>query len=146
MALLLWLLACAPAGRTCPAGDADCDGVPDAADRCPGSNAEQAIAEPTDAAGCTDDQMARCTVALDQPLHSASASGSATFAWHGTCDVYLLQFSDEPTFPAGRTRTEIRTAQRAWAGAGTERWWRVVGGRTGSSRGFTSEPREIHWQ
>ena len=146
MALLLWLLACAPAGRTCPAGDEDCDGVPDEADRCAGSNEDQPVAEPTDAAGCTDDQMARCTVALDGPGHGASAFGSTTFVWHGTCDVYLLQFSDDATFPSGRTRTEIRTAQQAWVAASTERWWRVVGGRTGSSRGFTTEPREIWWE
>ena len=143
MALLLWLLACAPAGRTCPAGDEDCDGVPDEADRCAGSNQDQTIAEPTDAAGCTDDQMARCTVALDAPPAHGTKAGSATFAWHGTCDVYLLQFSDDATFPAGRTRTEIRTAEQAWAATSSERWWRVVGGRTGSSHGFTTEPREL---
>jgi hypothetical protein len=144
MALLLWLLACGPA-RTCPAGDQDCDGVPDEADLCAGSNEDQAIAEPTDAAGCTDDQIARCTVALDSPGPDASAAGSTAFAWHGTCDVYLLQFSDDATFPAGRTRTEIRTTKQTWVATGTERWWRVVGGRMGSSHGFTTEPREIRW-
>ena len=146
MALLLWLLACAPPGRTCPDGDEDCDGVPDDADRCAGSNEETAVAEPTDAAGCTDDQMARCTVALDQPLHGTRAIGDTTFSWHGTCDVYLLQFSDEPTFLAGRTRTEIRTAEHAWTTTDAGRWWRVVGGRTGSSHGFTTDPREIRWE
>ena len=145
MALLLWLLACAPV-RTC-AGDEDCDGVPDEADRCAESNEDQTKAEPTDAAGCTDDQMARCTVALDAPPPGGMAAGGATsFAWQGTCDVYLLQFSDDATFPAGRTRTEIRTAERTWVATSTERWWRVVGGRTGSSRGFTTEPREIRWR
>jgi hypothetical protein len=144
MALLLWLLACAPA-RTCPAGDEDCDGVPDEADRCAGSNDDQALAEPTDAAGCTDDQMARCTVALDAPLPNGRVAGSATFEWHGTCDVYLLQFSDDENFAAGRTHTEIRTTKQTWVATGTERWWRVVGGRTGSSHGFTTEPREIRW-
>ena len=142
MALLLWLLACAPA-RTCPVGDEDCDGVPDEADRCAGSNEDEAIAEPTDAAGCTDDQMARCTVALDAPRPNARVRGSTTFEWHGTCDVYLLQFSDDETFPAGHTRTAIRTTEETWVGARTERWWRVVGGRTGGSRGFTTEPWEI---
>ena len=146
MALLLWVLACAPATRQCPAGDNDCDGVPDEADRCGASNAEQSIAEPTDAAGCTDDQMARCTLALDQPMQGASESGPATFAWHGTCDVYLLQFSEDAAFPPGRTRTEVRTAAHAWTTTSTEPLWRVVGGRTGSSRAFTSEPREIRWR
>ena len=145
MALLLWLLACGPAGRTCPAGDEDCDGVPDEADRCAGSNADQSVAEPTDAAGCTDDQMARCTVALDAPPPDGMVAGATTFAWHGTCDVYLLQFSNDATFPAGRTRTEIRTTAQAWVTTSTESWWRVVGGRTGSSRGYTTEPREIRW-
>jgi hypothetical protein len=144
MALLLWLLACAPE-RTC-AGDEDCDGVPDVADRCAGSNFERAIAEPTDAAGCTDDQMARCVAELDRPPSAASARGPTTFGWHGTCDVYLLQFSDDAAFPVARTRTEIRTAREEWTTTSTARWWRVVGGRTGSSRGFTTEPREIRWE
>jgi hypothetical protein len=135
MALVLWLLACSPA-RDCSAGDEDCDGVPDEADRCAHSNGE-----PTDAGGCTDDQMAGCAVVADSPPDRSSVRGP--FAWHGTCDVYLLQFSDDATFPAGRTRTAARTTETTWTASSTERFWRVVGGRTGSSRGFTTEPREL---
>jgi hypothetical protein len=139
MAILLWLFACVPAGRTC-ADDGDCDGVPDVADRCARSSDE-----PTDAAGCTDDQMAGCAVELDAPAHHANVRGATTFAWRGTCDVYLLQFSHDAAFPAGATRTEARTAEPAFTTVSAERYWRVVGGRAGRSRGFTTEPREIRW-
>jgi hypothetical protein len=141
MALLLWILACAPATRQCPAGDEDCDGVPNEADRC-----AQSSPEPTDAAGCTDDQMAGCTVSAAGPPDQATAQGAMTFTWTGTCDVYLLQFSDDVTFPAGRTRTEARTTDTAWTTTSAEPFWRVVGGRTGSSRGFTTEPRTVWWR
>jgi hypothetical protein len=138
---ILLLSAChgEPAWCRDRADDADCDGVPDAQDRC----AETEAASLTDRVGCSENQAAGCTVALASPEDGASEV--TAFRWTGTCDVYLLQFSDDPAFPPGSTRTAARSTALAVSASGTEKYWRVQGGRTGSSSGYSTAPRELGW-
>lgn len=119
--------------------DPDCDGVPDEWDQCPNS----AIGDPTDRLGCSEGQAARCSVQLIEPEDNKRLDSPARFRWSGDCDVYLLQFSDDPDFPAGATRTALRTAASEVVVEGTEQYWRVVGGRDGSSAGATTPVREV---
>lgn len=124
------------------ADDADCDGVPDAADRC----ADSVLEAPVDRRGCTEAQAAGCTVVAAFPDDGAMVSGKPLFAWAGDCDVYRLELSDDPTFPPAATRTAARTGALEITTSGTERFWRVVGARTGGTSGAATEPREIAWQ
>lgn len=139
---LLLLLACTPEvpdwcrGRE---GDADCDGVTEAYDLCP----ETEIGAFTDRVGCSERQTAGCAVVPVSPADDAKAPTS--FRWSGDCDAYLLQFSDDPSFPPGATRTAVNTPDQAAVATGTERWWRVVGGRRGGSTGYATDPRRVNW-
>ena len=65
------------------------------------------------------------------------------FRWSGSCEVWLLQFSEDPSFPAGATRTVVRTTDKQVEAEGSEGYWRVVGGNHGVSAGATSPPRQI---
>jgi hypothetical protein len=121
------------------ADDADCDGSPDAWDRCP----ESPFGDSTDRLGCTEGQAARCSISPVEPDNKAKLDSPATFRWAGDCDVYLLQFSDDPAFPPGGTRTALKTTGKEVSADGTEAYWRVVGGLTGSSSGAQTPPREI---
>ncbi len=131
-----------PANCRGRADDADCDGVPDAVDRCP----DTPVGVTKDRDGCSDAQAVGCTVQATFPGDGATVAGSPLFAWTGTCDVYLLQFSDDVTFPAGGTRTALRTTSTDVVSDGTERFWRVVGGLSGSSRQASSAPRGLSWR
>ena len=139
----LLLAACANGGQPkyCEgrADDPDCDGVPDALDRCAGT----AFAVRTDPLGCAENQSANCSVALVTPEPGARAEGA--FRWTGDCDVYLLQFSDDEAFPAARTRTGARTIGLAVSATGTEKYWRVLGGQSGNSAGYATPPRDLKW-
>jgi len=121
------------------ADDADCDGTPDAWDRC----AESPLGDPTDRMGCSEGQAARCAVSPVEPEDNEKLDTPTTFRWAGDCDVYLLQFSDDPAFPAGLTRTAVKTAGKEVTAEGTEAYWRVVGGLYGASAGAQTPPREI---
>jgi len=121
------------------ADDPDCDGVPDAWDQCPNSP----IGDPTDRLGCSEGQAARCSVRPVEPDDNARLEAPARFRWTGDCDVWLLQFSDDPEFPAGATRTALHTEASEVTASGTEEYWRVVGGRDGSSAGATTPPRKV---
>jgi len=141
MILALWF-SCAPAqpewceGRQ---GDPDCDGVVEASDLCPDTE----IGVLTDRVGCSERQTAGCAVVLASPADKTRAP--EVFRWTGDCDAYLLQFSNDPTFPPGATRTAVNTPDQAVSATGTERWWRVVGGVRGGSTGFATDPREVNW-
>jgi len=78
-----------------------------------------------------------------EPEDGARLKAPARFRWTGDCDVWLLQFSDDPDFPAGATRTVVRTEASEVTAEGTEKYWRVVGGREGSSAGASTPPREV---
>jgi hypothetical protein len=108
-------------------------------DHCPSS-----LYAPTDAVGCTEDQAAGCTVAIVQPEPGFVTEGETLFTWTGTCDVYLIQFAYDPSFPPGLTRS-VRTTVTEVALPGDERYWRVVGGKTGGSTGVATPAREINW-
>lgn len=123
--------------------DSDCDGVPDGWDRCD----ETPMGARTDSRGCAEAQVAGCSVQALSPESGARLSGPARFRWSGTCDMWLLQFSDDPSFPAGATRTAVRTDVQQADATGTERYWRVVGGMHGVSAGATSSVQEVRkWQ
>lgn len=139
MLVLLALIACSGSDGKCRGDDVDCDGVPDLADHCPDSDPKALH----DAAGCTEAQAAGCTVELLAPADRASVVGQTRFAWNGTCEEYLLQFSNDPAFPAGASRTAARTEGTEVIAGGRERYWRVVGGLHGSSNGFAAGPRAI---
>ncbi len=121
------------------ADDPDCDGVPEDWDRCP----ETALGEATDRLGCSERQVAGCSVALLEPDDGARLSAPARFRWNGDCDIWLLQFSDDPSFPAGATRTAARTEAHQVDASGSETYWRVLGGMSGTSSGVASESRAI---
>lgn len=147
MSIVLFLaLACArqtaPAWCVDRSGDADCDGIADARDRCP----ETTSGALTDAVGCSDNQAAGCTVTLESPEDNDKLKGTGTFSWRGSCDVYLLQFSDDPGFAAGATRTADRTTATSLETTQTEEHWRVVGGLEGSARAFSTQPRRVRWR
>jgi hypothetical protein len=142
---VIWLLAaCSRGPAFCAerADDADCDGVPDAADRCPES--EEGAWK--DRLGCTEAQAAGCSTALLSPEDRDRVTGPALFRWEGDCEHYLLQLSDDPAFPAAATRTAVRTAATEATASGNERYWRVTGGLRGSSSGAASEARELRWR
>jgi hypothetical protein len=124
------------------ADDYDCDGVPDAADFCPGT-AQDVL---TDRVGCSENQSAGCDVQALAPDDGARVTGPAAFRWLGDCEVYLLQFSDDPDFPPGATRTAARTTGQEHAVTADEMWWRVVGGNHGKSTGAHTEGRELRWR
>ncbi len=146
LALLVLLLSgCASdvpdwcAGR---ADDGDCDGVPDIADQCPASP----VGELTNRQGCTEAEAAGCSVRLLSPDDRERAHGATLFRWEGDCDVYLLQFAEDPAFPAGATRTALRTTATEAAVEASEPYWRVVGGLHGVSTGAATPPREVRWR
>ena len=68
------------------------------------------------------------------------------FRWAGDCDVYLLQFSDDPEFPPGATRTAMRTTAMEVVTEGSESFWRVVGGLYGGSSAAQTPPRAVKWR
>ncbi len=124
------------------ADDADCDGVPDSSDRC----VETPDGASTDRVGCSQNQAAGCAVEAIEPKTREKLEGDARFRWSGDCDVYLLQLSDDPAFPAGATRTALRTEASEVSASGDETWWRVVGGLDGASAGYSTPAREIRWR
>lgn len=142
-ALAVGLTGCAkdgpPAYCEGRADDPDCDGVPTELDRC----AETAFDARTNALGCSEAQSANCSVVLVSPEPGGDATGA--FRWNGDCDVYLLQFNDDPTFPTATTRTAARATGLAVSAAGTEKYWRVQGGQQGNSAGYATEPRIVKW-
>jgi hypothetical protein len=143
--LLITLLGCG--SRTlCEdrADDADCDGVPDAADQCGAT-----VQGPVDRRGCADNERAGCVVLAESPQDGARARDEALARWSGTCDVYLLQVSDDPSFPPGATRTLARTTGETATltpGAAEERYWRVQGGLRGETASFSTPARQIRWR
>lgn len=145
MLLLVALLACRPSAEPAwcvdRADDADCDGVPDATDQCPATDPEVL----TDRLGCSERQTAGCIVTPVSPADGERPGEPARFRWSGDCHRYLLQFSDDPAFPAAGTRTAVRTEAQEVVATGEERYWRVVGGMDGRSTGFATDPREIRW-
>ncbi len=143
MWILAFLLSCGGPVDPCAsrADDADCDGVPDANDLCAGSRG----GDPTDGAGCTETQAAGCAVEAVSPTDGAVVDGQTLFQWSGNCDVYLLQFADDERFPPAATRTATRTQGTEAAESASERFWRVVGAKSGSSAGSYTVPRELEW-
>jgi len=119
--------------------DADCDGVPDASDRCPNSASEQ----PTDRLGCSPSQAAGCSVRALAPDDGQARDETVLFRWETDCDVTLLQFSDDPDFPAGATTTAVRTQATEVAVAPSGTWWRLQAGLTGSSTGAITPARSV---
>ncbi|MCB9793754.1 MAG: hypothetical protein H6741_13630 [Alphaproteobacteria bacterium] len=140
--LLTLLAACS--GDPCKdrEDDLDCDGVPDALDRC----AETPEGVRSDRLGCSETQAAGCAVLLAGPEDGARVEGPVSLRWSGSCEVYLVQLSDDPSFPAGATRTAARTEASEALVSGEERYWRVVGGLRGRSSGAESEARRIRWR
>lgn len=140
--VLLFFVGCGSAGsdwceeRT---DDGDCDGVPDDWDQCSETPADAL----TDSRGCSATQTAGCTVQALSPEEGAVLESPARFRWSGSCEVWLLQFSEDPSFPAGATRTVVRTTDKQVEAEGSEGYWRVVGGNHGVSAGATSPPRQI---
>lgn len=142
----LWLLALSLA---CSGGDldwcadrsddADCDGVPDASDLCPSSATNQ----PTDRLGCSPTQAAGCSVRALAPADGDAGEGQVLFRWESDCDVALLQFSDDPDFPAGATTTAVRTEATEVAAEPQGAYWRVQAGLAGSSTGAVTPPRSL---
>ena len=122
--------------------DTDCDGVPDALDRCEDSP----LGDPTDRLGCTSGQASSCWVLSETPEDGEKSSEALAFTWSGDCDVYQLQFSDDPEFHPARTRVEARTSGREVHAKADETYWRVVGGLDGESSEATSPPRSIKWR
>lgn len=141
--LPLLLLACrsdsGPAYCVDRVDDADCDGVPDGLDLCAATPAGVL----TDRVGCSENQASGCMVTLVSPKDREKRQGDQTFRWSGDCDVYLLQVSDDPAFPAGRTRTLVRTSAQEVTATADARYWRVVGADDGYSVGWTTEPWEL---
>ncbi|MCB9792483.1 MAG: hypothetical protein H6741_07110 [Alphaproteobacteria bacterium] len=142
--LLPLLLLSACSGDPCASreDDRDCDGVPDALDRCE-STPQGAL---SDRQGCSEAQAAGCAVLLQGPDDGARVKGEATVRWSGDCEVYLVQLSDDEAFPAGATRTAARTTAFEARVRGEERYWRVVGGLEGRSAGAATPPRRIRWR
>lgn len=137
MLVLVALMGCGSEPCSDRSGDSDCDGVPDADDRCPETDALAL----TDRVGCSGAQAAGCTVTLSFPEDRAREADR--FGWRGTCDVYVLQVSAHEDFPAGATRTLWRgAAQEVALDAFEEPWWRVVGGM----EGYASEAATPPWR
>lgn len=118
--------------------DADCDGRPDDLDLCPDS-----APGPTDASGCSDNQAAGCAVDGLNVALAGSGGPERTFTWEGDCDQWMLQFSPDADFLAGRTTTALRTTVHQAEAVPTGAWWRVVGGKDGSSRVASSTPQPL---
>lgn len=144
MSLLLLLLTACSHGVDCAdrADDIDCDGVPDDADRCADTPADTFA----DRQGCSENQAAGCVVLPESPEDGARFSGPATFTWSDTCDVVLIQLSDDASFPPASTRTAVRSRDERAELEGSERYWRLVGGLEGRSAGYATEPRRIRWR
>jgi hypothetical protein len=126
------------------ADDGDCDGVPDATDLC-GATVQGLV----DRRGCADNERAGCVVLAEEPTDGARAKDEAQARWSGTCDMYLLQVSDDPDFPPGATRTVARTSGEAATltpSAAEEGYWRVQGGVRGETASFSTPPRKIRWR
>ena len=140
---LLALLSCGENDDPCleRADDADCDGVPNAVDECPDSPRGQT----KDAVGCSEGQTAGCRVTVVAPGDEAVVSGEVLFRWAGNCDVYLLQFANDVSFPEAATRTAVRTTATEATATGDERFVRVVGGVLGGSSQAASDVRELEW-
>ncbi len=119
--------------------DGDCDGVPDASDRCPNSATDQY----TDRLGCTPTQASGCSIRALAPADGASSEGEILFRWETDCDITLLQFSDDPGFPSGATTTRIRTTATEYATEPGGLYWRLEAGLNGSSAGATTPPRAL---
>lgn len=142
---ILWLAAltaCSGGDPDFCAGrsdDADCDGVPDGADRCPNS----ATSQDTDRLGCTPSQAAGCSVRALAPEDGAAHQDTVLFRWETDCDVTLLQFSDDPEFPAGTTTTAVRTDATEVAAAPAGTWWRLEAGLLGASAGAVTPARSL---
>jgi hypothetical protein len=119
--------------------DADCDGVPDAMDQCANSAADQ----PTDRSGCTATQAEGCGVRALAPLDGEKRLDDMVFRWETDCDVTLLQFSDDPDFPAGATTTIAKTTATEIAAQPAGEWWRLQSGLNGSSGGAVTPPRSL---
>lgn len=143
MLLFLLLTACSR-GVDCAdrADDADCDGVPDDADRCSATPASKLV----DRQGCSENEAAGCVILPELPADGARVKGAATITWSGTCELTLVQLSDDPSFPPARTRTVARTRAEQAQVEGTEAYWRLVGGLSGHSAGYSTEPRRIRWR
>ena len=139
--LILVLGACSRDVCADRADDGDCDGVPDAWDRC-----LQSEAGLVDRVGCTEGQAAGCHVLASSPEDGERVDGSARLRWSGDCEVYLVQLSDDPAFPPAATRTVARTRDLEATVAGEERYWRVQGGLSGSPAGASTEPRQLRWR
>ncbi|MEY3212639.1 MAG: hypothetical protein RIT28_3120 [Pseudomonadota bacterium] len=126
------------------ADDGDCDGVPDAADLCGAT-----VLGPVDRQGCADNERAGCVVLAETPEDGDRVKDAALARWSGTCDVYLLQVSDDPDFPPGATRTVARTtgvSATLTPSAAEEGYWRVQGGVRGETASFSTPPRKIRWR
>lgn len=145
MVLTLLLLASGGCGGrdVCAerADDGDCDGVPDGWDRC-----LQSPEGLVDREGCAPEEAAGCAVLLREPADGARVQAPARLQWTGTCEVYLVQLSDDPGFPAAATRTAARTGGLEAEVAGTERYWRVQGGLRGRSAGASTPGRRLRWR
>lgn len=120
-------------------GDADCDGTPDTEDQCDGTPYNSLV----DRRGCLESQVAGCSVSVVGATGPQLAASDGFFRWEGNCDVYLLQFSNDPDFPLTETITAVRTEGLEVQSATRGEWWRVVGGLRGSASGAATEPRRI---
>lgn len=120
-------------------GDADCDGTPDTEDQCDGTPYNSLV----DRRGCLESQVAGCAVSLLTATAPTTPNSDGFFRWDGNCDVYLLQFSDDPEFPLTATTTAVRTESLEVQSTRHGAWWRVVGGMRGSASGAATEPRRI---
>lgn len=120
-------------------GDADCDGTPDTEDQCDATPYNSLV----DRRGCSENQAAGCNVTLSSPEDGERIKDDSIFRWQGNCEVYLLQFSDDPSFPLTATHTVARTNAKEVQAQAQGEWWRVVGGLKGSSAGKSTEARRI---
>jgi len=138
MLLLAGLLGCTSEPCKERTGDEDCDGVPDATDRC----LETSSGALTDRQGCSGEQAAGCSLELLFP--EDGARDPERFGWAGDCEVYVLQASDYPDFPPGATRSVWRgSVQEVHLAPPAEGYWRVVGGMTGRGADFATAPRSV---
>jgi len=132
--------------------DADCDGVPDETDRCPGTS----TGAPHDPSGCEPSQATACVASPEYPLPDQAIGMDGRdleLRWDGTCDGYVVYLSPDAAFPAATTtvlsRVEGRSAVLSYtrwnqdlsAWDGETLWWQVRGSRDG--RETASEPRAV---
>lgn len=137
--LLLWACETVPDWCTGRGDDADCDGTPDMQDRCDGTTLGSLV----DRRGCSEEQAAGCSVHIQLPEDRAQLSKPSVFRWEGSCEHYLLQFSDDPDFTPLNSQTLYRGVATEVHVTPTARWWRVVGGNQGASSGFSTPPRRL---